>query len=141
GVRPVNVTWSRQGSGCTLLFGRLILPMAATRPVKAIAGLGGKDDTKLWRVVHHYVDKARGHRDDSAVRAVGIDDKSIRRGHDYVTVFADLDERKVLFVADGRKGEAIEEFRWDLIDHGGDPDQIEEVCMDMSAAYIAGAET
>lgn len=141
GVRPVNVPWSRPGSGFTLLFEAFVLAMAAHMPVKAIARLVGEHDTKLWRVVHHYVDKARGQRDDSAVRAVGIDDKSVRRGHDYVTVFADLDERKVLFVADGRKGEAIEEFRWDLIDHGGDPDQIEEVCMDMSAAYIAGAET
>jgi len=141
GVRPVNVPWSRPGSGFTLLFEAFVLAMAAHMPVKAIARLVGEHDTKLWRVVHHYVDKARGQRDDSAVRAVGIDDKLVRRGHDYVTVFADLDARKVLFVADGRKGEAIEEFRWDLIDHGGDPDQIEEVCMDMSAAYIAGAET
>jgi len=141
GMRPVNVPWSRPGSGFTLLFEAFILAMAAHMPVKAIARLVGEHDTRLWRVVHHYVDRARGQRDDSAVQAVGLDDKSVRRGHDYVTVFADLVERKVLFVADGRKAEAIEEFRWDLIDHGGDPDQIKEVCLDMSAAYIAGVET
>jgi len=138
GVRPVNVPWSRPGSGFTLLFEALILAMAAHMPVRAIARLVGEHDTRLWRVIHHYVDQARGRRDDSNVRAVGIDDKSVRRGHDYVTVFADLDERKVLFVADGRKGEAVEQFRWDLIDHGADPEQVDEICIDMSAAYIAG---
>lgn len=140
GVRPVNVPWSRPGSGFTLLFEALVLAMAAHMPVRAIARLVGEHDTRLWRIIHHYVDTARGHRDDSGVRNVGIDDKSVRRGHDYVTVFADLDERKVLFVADGRKGEAIEQFRWDLIEHGGDPDQVAEICVDMSAAYIAGVE-
>jgi transposase len=140
GVRPVPVPWARAGSGFTLLFEALILAMAAHMPVKAIARLIGEHDTRLWRVIHHYVDQARGCRDDSNVRAVGIDDKSVRRGHEYVTVFADLDERKVLFVADGRKGEAIEQFRWDLIEHGADPNQVEEICIDMSAAYISGTE-
>lgn len=140
GVRPVQVPWSRPGSGFTLLFEAFVLAMAAHMPVRAIGRLIGEHDTRLWRVIHHYVDEARGQRDDAGVRNVGIDDKSVRRGHDYVTVFADLDERKVLFVADGRKGEAIEQFRWDLIDHGADPDQIREICMDMSAAYIAGVE-
>jgi transposase len=140
GVGPVNVPWSRPGSGFTLLFEALVLAMAAHMPVRAIARLVGEHDTRLWRTIHHYVDTARGQRDDSSVRNVGIDDKSVRRGHDYVTVFADLDERKVLFVADGRKGEVLEQFRWDLIEHGGDPKQVAEICVDMSAAYIAGVE-
>ena len=141
GVKPVNIPWSRPGSGFTLLFEALVLAMAAHMPVKAIGRLIGEHDTRVWRVIHHYVDSARGRRDDSQVRAVGIDDKSVRRGHDYITVFADADERKVLFVADGRKAEAIEQFRWDLIEHGGDPDQITEICVDMSASYIAGIES
>ena len=140
GVRPVNVPWSRAGSGFTLLFEAFVLALAAHMPVRAIARLVGEHDTRLWRTIHHYVDTARGQRDDAGVRNVGIDDKSVRRGHDYVTVFADLDERKVLFVADGRKGEVLEQFRWDLIEHGGDPKRIAEICVDMSAAYIAGVE-
>src|SRR5260370_37667421 len=96
-------------------------------PVRAIGGLVGEDDTRLWRVIHHYVDAARASRDDSGVRAVGADEESVRRGHDYVSIFADLDDPKALFVADGRKAAPLEEVRWSLIEHGGDPEQVDEV--------------
>ncbi len=140
GVRPVATAWARPGSGFTLLFEAFVLSLAAHMPVRAIGRLVGEHDTRLWRVIHHYVDSARASRDDSGVRAVGADEKSVRRGHDYVSIFADLDDPKVLFVTDGRKAAALEEFRWDLIEHGGDPDQIEEFCLDMSPAYISGVE-
>lgn len=140
GLRPVATPWARPGSGFTLLYEAFILTLAQHMPVRAIGRLVGEHDTRLWRVIHHYVDLARGRRDDSKVRAVGVDEKSVRKGHEYITIFADLAEKKVLFVADGRKGTALEEFRWDLVEHGADPDQIQEFCTDMSAAYISGVE-
>lgn len=141
GVRPINVPWARPGSGFTLLFEAFVLTLAAHMPVAAIGRTIGEHDTRLWRLIRYYVDTARGQRDDSAVSAVGVDDKSMSGKDVWLTIFADLDERKVLFVADGRKAEVLEDFRWDLIEHGADPDQITEFGMDMSRTYASGVKT
>jgi transposase len=47
-------------------------------------------------VVHHYVDQARARTDASGVTRLAIDETAARRGHDYVTLFVDIDrERRV----------------------------------------------
>ncbi len=99
----------------------------------------GKHDTRLWRVLHHYVDEARARDDHSTVSRAAFDETSARHGHDYVSLFVDLDGPRVLFVANGKDAATVGAFADDLKAHGGDPARIEEVCMDMSAAFIAGA--
>ena len=47
--------------------------------------------TRVCRVVHHYVDVAVEGQDLQGAERVGIDETSSRRGHEYVSVFADLD--------------------------------------------------
>jgi len=99
----------------------------------------GEHDTRLWRVIHHYVDQAVALRDDGSVKRVGIDETSSRRGHNYISLFVDLDVPRVLFATEGKDASTVARFAQDLLAHGGDPASIKEVCMDMSAAFIKGA--
>lgn len=140
GVKPAQAPWARPGSGFTLLFEALVLTMAPHMPVRAVARLLGEHDTRLWRILHHYVDAAREHRDDSPVREVGVDETASRRGHNYVSLFVDLEKARVLHVAEGRSAATVEEFRRELEEHGGSGDQIREICCDMSPAFIKGIE-
>jgi len=98
----------------------------------------GEHDTRLWRVIHHYVDQAVALRDDRPVKRVGIDETSSRRGHNYIVLFVDLDVPRVLFATEGKDASTVARFAEDLL-LGGDPASVEEVCMDMSAAFIKGA--
>jgi transposase len=139
GVRLVAVPWARAGSGFTLLFEALIMMLAAEMPVRAIADLVGEHDTRLWRVVHHHVEKALAIQDLSSVERVAVDETSFRRGQDYVSVFADLDQARVVFATPGRDAGAYARFACDLAAHGGQAEQVREVCQDMSEAYLAGA--
>lgn len=41
-------------------------------------------------------------------------------------------------MTEGRKHGTVIEFKADLIAHGGNPDDIKHVCMDMSDAYTKG---
>lgn len=96
-----------------------------------------------WRarhtpIVHHYVETARDAADHSEVTRVAFDETSARRGHDYVTLFADLDKRRVLFATDGKDSATVAAFAADLTAHGGDPQAVAEVCIDMSQAFIKG---
>lgn len=96
-------------------------------------------DTRLWQVIHHYVDAAREEISHALVCRVGVDETSLRRGHNYLTLFVDLDGAQVLFATEGREAETFGLFRDDLEAHGGTPDRIRELCMDMSPAYRKGA--
>ena len=140
GVKQVQVPWARERCDFTLLFEAYVMALVKEMPVKAIGKLVGEHDTKLWRVVHHYVDLAVEAQDLSGTERLGLDDTSFRRGQDYVTVFADLDpgERRAVFVTEGRDHETVEQFAGFLAAHGGDPENVTEVSQDMSAAYLKG---
>jgi transposase len=140
GTRLVDVPWARAGSGFTLLFEAMIMVLAKAMPVKTIAAFVNEHDTRLWRILHHYVDDARKGADHSQVRQVGVDETSRRRGHNYVSLFVDLEESRVLFATGGKDASTVKRFKQDLIEHGGDPSAIEEMCCDMSPAFISGVE-
>lgn len=140
GPRVVEVPWARLGSGFTLLFEALIMTLAKQMPVNAIGHLVNEHDTRIWRVLNHYVDQARQQVDMSDVRRVGVDETSRRKRHKYVTVFVDLDRSRVLYATKGKGASEIESFTQDLEAHGGDPSAIEEVCSDMSPSFISGIQ-
>ena len=50
----------------------------------------------------------------------------------------DLDAKRLLFAAEGRNHQTVLDFAADLKAHGGDPAEVQHVCMDMSAAYAKG---
>ena len=140
GVLKIGVPWARPGSGFTLLFEGIIMSLAKSMPVLNIARMIGEHDTRVWRVIDHYVDKAVDEKDLSQVRQIAVDETSARRGHDYVTLFADIARRRVVYVADGKSSETLDEFRTWLEGHGGRAHDVTDVSMDMSAAFIAGAK-
>jgi len=140
GTRQAALAWARPGSGFTLLFEALLMALLAEMPVKAAAALVGEHDTRLWRLLHHHVDAARADLDLSKVSRVGVDETSARRGHDYVSLFVDLDAPKprVMFATEGRDHTTVERFAADLAAHGGDPAQVRDVSADMSPAFEKG---
>lgn len=140
GVRQVQVPWAREGSGFTLLFEALAMLLMREMPVKAASRILSEHDTRLWRVLLHYVEAARRREDFSTVRQVGIDETSHRRGHDYVSVFVDLDRSKVIFVAPSRDRRVVTEFKADLEAHQGSADQVLNFCVDMWGRYREGVE-
>jgi transposase len=139
GVHQVALPWARQGSGFTLLFEALLMAMVKEMPVRAVAGLVSEHDTRVWRVLHHYVGEARECEDLSDVERIGVDETSNRRGQDYVSVFADLDRGRAIFATEGREAAVYERFVADLEARGGSAGRIEEVCQDMSESFLTGA--
>jgi transposase len=140
GVRQVEVPWARPGTGFTLMFEALVMLLCQQMPVADVAELLSEQDTRLWRVVCAHVEKAQAGRDWSQVTQILIDETSARRGHRYVTNFVDAQSRELLLMVEGRKAETVKDFVKALKEHGGAPERIEWVGMDMSGAYAAGVE-
>jgi transposase len=138
GVKQIPVPWARAGSGFTLLFEALVMALVREMPVNAAAALLGEHDTRIWRVLDHYVKAARSRAKFLDVKRVGIDETSARRGQNYITLFFDLDERRLLFGTDGKDHETVIAFTEDLKTHGGAPENVTAACIDMSKAFIKG---
>lgn len=133
------VPWARQGSGFTAAFEALALALCRELPVRQAAALLRCTDKQLWRRIEFYVDRARAQESFEGVEIVGIDETSLRKGQHYITVVHDLAAKRLLFATEGRDHQTVVDFAADLKAHGGDPDAVRHVCMDMSAAYAKGA--
>jgi transposase len=138
GVRLINVPWARPGSGFTLLFEAFVMALVKDMPVAAAARLVGEHDTRLWRVVQHYVETAVARMDLSELRRVAVDETAAKRGQDYISLFVDMDARKVVYVTEGNDATTVARFANHVDDHNSDASRIKEVCIDMSAAYVKG---
>nr|QBA86160.1 ISAtc1-like protein [Acidithiobacillus caldus] len=139
GVHQISVPWAREGSRFTLLFEALIMTLVREMPVLTAARMVGETDKLLWRVIDHYVPEARAAVDMANVHAVGVDETSSRHGHDYITLFVDLNARRLLFATPGKDAKTFEKFSADLQAHGGSAEAITDVSMDLSPAFQKGA--
>lgn len=140
GVLQVEVPWSSPGSGFTMLFEAFVMELATVMTVNEISTLVGEHDTRLWRILKHYVDQSRAKEDYSNTKAVGIDETSSKKGHNYITLFVDLDKSKIIYVTEGKDSSTIDSFALNLKLHQGDPKNIKKVCCDMSPAFIKGSK-
>lgn len=137
-VALVEPAWAGKLSGFTLLFEALVLMLCQQMTFAATARLVGESWHRVAAICERYVELARAQADFSQVRALAIDETSRARGHDYLTLAADAARRAVIFTTEGRDAETIERLAEDLRAHGGTPEAIESVSIDMSPAYIKG---
>lgn len=137
-VKMVDVPWAGPGSTFTLAFEAYLLRLMGQMPVKSVAKEVGVHDTKLWRLLLKAVNRAHAQVDLSQVRRIGVDETAARRGHDYITVFVDLDDRRVIYACEGKSGVSLALLRAFLISRGIEPEQITDFVADMSAAFLSG---
>lgn len=138
GVHQIKVPWARKQSGFTLLMDAIILTLAQSMPILKVAKMLDEHDTKIWRVIIYYIKKSRAKEDFSRVSIVGIDETSFKKGHKYVTIVADTENSKVIYVCEGKNSSTLTKFNEDLTNHGGEPTMIQSISCDMSPSFING---
>lgn len=121
-----------------MAFEALAICLCQSVPVATAAAQLRVAAKRLWRRIDHYVTAARAKETMAGVSVVGIDETSVQRGHEYVTLVHDLSAKRLLFMTAGRSHETVLQFKADSAVHGGNPADIKHVCMDMSAAYAKG---
>jgi len=95
-----------------------------------------------WDSVHCLIERAvqRGldRRSLDSVHHVGMDEKSLGKGHDYVSVMTDIDHRRVLDVSKDRTIAAADEL-WQTLSEN-QREEVESVSMDMWQAFMTSGE-
>jgi transposase len=122
-----------------MLFEAFVLRLAKEMPICQIADLVGETDTRIWRIVRGHVKRAYEKKTFEATAKIGADETSSRKGHNYVTVFADMDSGGVLFATEGKDSGTLKAFAEEMPKHAADAGQIKEITMDMSVPFISGA--
>ena len=107
-------------------------------PVKRAGQILGESDTRMWRMLFAHVKAAYERLSFDTVVWVGADEMNRRKGHNYLTVFADLLAKRVLFATPGKDAWVWAAFAAELLRHNGHPKAIQHVAIDMSAAYTKG---
>lgn len=138
GIRQVEPDWAGRLAGFTLLFEALIMAMCREMTFAAVSRLVGLSWHQVVAICKRYVDLGLEQADFSEVKRLAADETSKARGHDYITLVADADLRRVLFVTEGRDADTIKAFAADFTTHGGDPKAVESISIDMSPAFIKG---
>jgi transposase len=99
-----------------------------------------RETSRLWRMLFRQVDAAYAEADFSHVCCVGVDELSVRRGHEYVSGFADLVRKRVLFATEGKDHQVWLNFVAALEKHKGHRHAVTQVSLDMSPAYQKGVK-
>lgn len=134
-----SVPWARKGSGFTLLFEAYsMLLIENEMPVKKASGIMGIYPQRLWNVFAYWVSRAHNADRIEELEKVGFDETSSKKGHNYVTTMVDLKQRRVLFASAGKGADNIKESVDYLKQKSVDVKGINQVCIDMSPAFISG---
>jgi transposase len=138
-VHQVQVPWARPNSGFTLLFEAFAMSLIEHEmPVNKASHIMRVYPHRLWNVFKYWVNRALKKDCQANVKQVGIDETSARKGHDYVTLAADIKAKRVIFVTPGKDETCIKDLKEHLKNKGVQPEQIEQATIDMSPAFISG---
>ena len=135
GVKTVKVPWADSSDRATILFERFAINLLlATKNQTKAAEILRVD----FKVLHHIMEKAvnRGlsDREDHEIKYIGIDEKSMRRGHTYMTVLSDTKENRVIDIGESRTKNTTKSLLNNSLT-SKQKQSIEAVSMDMWKAY------
>lgn len=137
-VYTARAPWEGRSRGLTQEFEAFALLLMREMPVKKAGEILGETDQKLWRALFAHVEAAWTDLSWEEVIWVGADEMNRKKGHNYLTVFADLGAKRVLLAVEGKDAGVWERFAEQLGRHNGHPKAITQVAIDMSPAYVKG---
>lgn len=151
-VKTVEIPWAKPNGGFTLLMEAYLLTLAKVLPVAEVSRQTGVSEDRIWHLIRTRVDAAWKETDWSSLERLGVDETSTRKGHKYGTVFIEIEgvetsrghgaakAARLLLFTPGKDKETFSEFAAELERRDVAASQIQEIAMDMSKAFIAGAE-
>lgn len=134
GVRVVEIPWAEPHGRFTALFERLAIDWLQAASQQAVADRMGVSWDEAHGIIERAVKRGLARREAEAIPHIGVDEKSFRKRHRYVTVVNDIDRGRVLYVAEDRKQKSLDGF-WPTLTEE-QLASIEGVAMDMWEPYV-----
>jgi transposase len=138
GVKQVRVPWAEPGSRFTALFECLAIDWMQEAGRSATARQLGISWSEADGIMQRAVKRGLARRTATTTPVLGVDEKSFQ-GREFVTVVCDLDDGRVLHVADGRGSEALTQCFEAMT--AEQRDAVEAVAMDMHQPYVLATQS
>ena len=98
GVRQVSVPWAEARGRFTKLFERLAIDVLKACDVSSAAALLRISWDEAWRIQERAVERGLARKKETPLRKIGVDEKAIAKGHQYMTLVCDLLEGTIEYV-------------------------------------------
>lgn len=103
GVKTISVPWAAPYSRFTLMFeGFAVALLQNCSTITAAANILNLDWHAVDQIMKRAVNRGLSRRETNDIANIGIDEKSFRAGHHYITALNDLVGSRVLDVIEGR---------------------------------------
>lgn len=135
GPRVVRLPWAEPSSRFTALFEALAISWLKQASQQGVSELLALSWDEIHGILERAVQRGLARRGAEPIPHLGVDEKSFRKRHRYVTVVNDLNRSRVLFVAVGRRKASLEGF-WETLSKE-QLAAVEAVAMDMWDPYVA----
>jgi len=141
-VKLVEVPWAERGSSFSQLYEYRVLSLLeegmSASGVGRLLDIGAK---RIFRIVQRHVSQALASQQIKVVKELSVDETSSKKGHNYLTIMTDREEKKVVGIAVGKDKEAFAHALIDMEIRGADRTRVKAITMDMSRSYISAAAT
>jgi len=111
-VKTETLTWLAESGRFTKRFEEKVGRMARQMPLTELAEFNQISWDQAWRMELEYMrELIKKYPPASSIRVIGVDEISIRKGHTYKVVVADLDEQRPIWIGgEGRTKEDLDLF-------------------------------
>ena len=138
GVKHIDSQFGENSSEMTFAFESFVVRVAQECNIEATSRLCGLSWNRSWNTLERAVGRGRDRKVHRVPERIGVDEKSIARGHKYESLVYDIDAGTVEFVCDDRGQESLEAYyrqftREELFG-------VKAVAMDMWDPYIAATK-
>lgn len=135
GPRVVRLPWAEASSRFTALFEALAIAWLREASQQGVAELLALSWDEMHGILERAVRRGLERRRAETIPRLGVDEKSFRKRHRYLTLVNDLDRSRVLYVAEGRRKQSLDGF-WRTLS-AEQLAGVEAVAMDMWDPYVA----
>jgi transposase len=135
GAKTMKVPWAAPQGRFTLLFeGFAVEVLLASGSISQACELLGINWDTAQEIMRRAVDRGLEGRQLEELKHLGMDEKSFKRGHSYITLLTDLDKSRVLDVVEERTAEAADQL-WATLS-AEQKQAVEAVAVDMWEPFI-----
>jgi transposase len=138
GVKQIDSEFGENGSEMTFAFESWVIQVARECSIEGTGRLCGLSWDQGWNVLERAVERGRARKPHRIPRRIGVDEKSIARGHKYESLVYDIDAGTVEFVFDERGQESLEAYYWQF--SRAELSGVRAVAIDMWDPYIAATK-
>jgi transposase len=136
-IYRVTPPWKGRSKHLAQKFEAFALTLMREMPVKRAGHILDESDFRMRRMLFAYVNAAHVFLSFVNVVWLGAEEKKRRKGHNYLTVFANLLAKGALRGA-RQRCLCLVGITAEFLRHNGQPKAIQHVAIDMSAAYTKG---